>query len=74
MGESRHRDEEVDPTDFTRRLVLMKAEAGRLKLWRTMHALDEATFQLGYEVQDRIGDDRSRVLSDRARARRECEP
>ena len=52
----------------------MKAEAGRLKLWRTMHALDEATFQLGYEVQDRIGDDRSRVLSDRARARRECEP
>ena len=38
--------------DFTTRLVLMKAEAGRLGLLRTMHNLDLATNITGYEQAD----------------------
>ena len=35
--------------DFTSRLVLIKAEAGRLGLLKTMHALDGATNATGWE-------------------------
>lgn len=36
--------------DFARRLTLMKHEAGLLELWRTMHALDDATVTVGWEI------------------------
>jgi hypothetical protein len=38
--------------DFILRLVVAKDEAGRLGLWKTMHALDEVTRTVGYEVAD----------------------
>ena len=38
--------------DFTERLVSMKDEAARLGLWRTMHAMDHATRETGYEQAD----------------------
>lgn len=38
--------------DFTERLVRMKDEAGRLGLYRTMHAMDGATRETGYEQAD----------------------
>mgnify|MGYP001577331461 CR=1 FL=1 len=39
---------------FTAALVAMKDQAGRLGLWRTMHAIDEATRAIGYETADVI--------------------
>jgi hypothetical protein len=38
--------------DFTSRLVILKAEAGRLGLLKTMHALDGATNATGWEQAD----------------------
>ena len=38
--------------DFITDLVLLKARAGRLGLWKTMHALEEATQFVGWEVAD----------------------
>jgi hypothetical protein len=38
--------------DFTERLVGMKDEAGRLGLYRTMHAMDASTRETGYEQAD----------------------
>ena len=38
--------------NFITRLVNMKDEAGRLGLYRTMHALDNATREVGYEMVD----------------------
>lgn len=40
--------------DFTSRLVSLKAEAGRLGLYRTMHEMDHATHMTGYEQADII--------------------
>jgi hypothetical protein len=34
---------------FVAELVALKNEAGRLGLWKTMHALDEATTAVGWE-------------------------
>lgn len=67
MGKASDSDAKVAKAnrDFVNRLVEMKAEAGRLKLWRTMHALDEATFQVGYELQTRQGGEAAR-LAERA--------
>ena len=46
---------DMDKTrDFIRRLVSMKDEAGRLGLFKTMHAMDEATRAVGYEFADKI--------------------
>lgn len=36
--------------DFIEQLVRMKHRAGELELWRTMHALDDATTAVGYEA------------------------
>lgn len=36
--------------DFINRLVAIKEEAGRLGFYRTMHALDGALQQIGWEV------------------------
>lgn len=33
-------------------LILAKAEAGRVGLWKTMHALNTATDAIGWEVAD----------------------
>jgi hypothetical protein len=38
--------------DFTTRLVLMKAEAGRLGLLKTMHSMDRATNTTDWEQAD----------------------
>jgi len=38
--------------DFIVRLVNMKHEAGTLGLFRTLHALDHATREVGYEMED----------------------
>ena len=38
--------------DFTSRLVLIKAEAGRLGLLKTMRSLDGATNTTGWEQAD----------------------
>jgi len=35
-----------------RALIHLKSEAGRLELFKTMHALDGATKALGYEVAE----------------------
>lgn len=43
--------------EFASRLVLVKVEAGRLGLWRTMHALDKGTQAVGWEIA-RIEDGR----------------
>lgn len=40
--------------DFARRLGLMKEEAGRLRLWRTMHALEAPLKEIGWEIADII--------------------
>ena len=43
--------------DYASRLALMKDEAGRLGLFHTMHAFDEANGPLqrvGWEIQERI--------------------
>lgn len=37
---------------FAADLVLVKDRAGRLGLWRTMHALDAATKEVGWEIAD----------------------
>lgn len=44
----------VDAHDFVRRLVEMKAEAGRIGLFRTMQKLDAATQEVGYELAEHI--------------------
>jgi hypothetical protein len=36
--------------DFIHRLVAIKEEAGRLGFYRTMHALDGAVQEIGWEV------------------------
>ena len=40
---------EVKRNDLTTRLVLLKIEAGRLRLYKTMRAIDEATKVIGWE-------------------------
>lgn len=37
---------------FASRLAGMKAEAGALGLYRTLHALDNATSTVGWEITD----------------------
>ena len=37
---------------FSANLAAMKHEAGRLGLWSTMRALDEATRRVGWEIAD----------------------
>lgn len=37
---------------FSANLAAMKHEAGRLGLWRTMRALEEATMRVGWEIAD----------------------
>lgn len=39
---------------FIARLVEIKAEAGRLQMWRTLHALDAATHAVGFEYADQL--------------------
>lgn len=50
--------------DFIRRLNALKTEAGKLGFYRTMHALDEATQQIGWEVASHR-DPSQRKLGDR---------
>lgn len=38
--------------DFPIKLNALKAEAGRLGLWRTHHAIDAATTAVGWELAD----------------------
>ena len=38
--------------EFTTALVRMKDRSGRLGLWKTMHAIDEATKVAGWEIAD----------------------
>jgi hypothetical protein len=45
-------------------LVQSKAEAGRLGLYRTMHALDSATQEIGWEIASRR-DPEQRRLADK---------
>src|SRR5687768_2734487 len=40
----------VERRQFITELVLAKDRAGRLGLWKTMHALDEATNAAGWEL------------------------
>lgn len=40
--------------DFILRLIHMKAEAGTLELWETMHALDAATEKVGWEIAKKL--------------------
>jgi hypothetical protein len=49
-----------------RALVYWKSELGRVELFKTMHALDEATKALGYEVAEA----RERFENSGRRARR----
>lgn len=37
---------------FAAELVKLKDKAGRLGLWKTMHALDTATREVGYEAAE----------------------
>lgn len=39
---------------FACQLAAMKAEAGRLGLWRTMHAMDAALLEVGFEIGDSL--------------------
>lgn len=43
---------------FIAELVQMKDRAGRLGLWKTMHALDEATKAVGYEYAEILEKDK----------------
>jgi hypothetical protein len=54
-------------------LVQAKAEAGRLQLWQTMHALDNATQHIGWEIASRR-DDEQRRLGDKYMKMRETNP
>ena len=40
--------------DFINRLVTIKADAGRLGLYRTMQAIDTATLEVGFEVGSKL--------------------
>lgn len=40
--------------DLATEMNLMKVELGRLGLFRTMHAMDEATRALGWELAERL--------------------
>lgn len=46
--------EELEATrrNFVAQLVAMKHEAGRLSMWRTAQALDQATNTAGFELAD----------------------
>jgi len=45
--------------DFARELTTIKDRAARLGLWRTMHALDRAIQEIGWEIaNDPKGRDR----------------
>lgn len=56
--------------DFIRRLNALKTEAGQLGFYRTMHALDAATQQIGWEVASHR-DPAQRKLGDKYIAMRE---
>lgn len=49
---------------FANTLVRAKTEAGELGLYRTMHALDEATQQVGWELAS-LRDPEQRRLADK---------
>jgi hypothetical protein len=54
-------------------LVQAKAEAGRLELWQTMHALDDATQHIGWEIASRR-DPEQRRLGDKYMKMKETNP
>lgn len=62
--------EQAAPHRLIETLVKAKAEAGRLGLYRTMHALDEATQQIGWEVAS-LRDPEQRRLADQYMRMRE---
>lgn len=41
-----------DRDQFIVDLLLLRDRAGRLELWRTMHELDKAVKEVGYECAD----------------------
>lgn len=56
--------------DFIQRLVAIKEEAGRLGFYRTMHAMDAAVQEIGWEVASRR-DPAQRKLADKYKKIRE---
>lgn len=46
------RDLEARRASLVADLTTLKAEAGALGLWRTLHALDQATNTAGWELAD----------------------
>lgn len=42
----------MTPEELAATLVQCKAEAGRLHLWRTLHAIDGATTVIGWEIAE----------------------
>lgn len=49
--------------DLPLKVVQLKAEAGRLGMFRTMHALEAATHAVGYELADIVSADDSAALN-----------
>jgi len=43
-----------DLKDFAAEIVMLKAKAGQIGLWRTMHSLEEGVTEVGYEIADII--------------------
>jgi phage gp36-like protein len=53
--------DDISETDIRKRsaalilaILSAKSEAGQLGLWKTMHALDDASSAIGWEVADRV--------------------
>lgn len=44
----------IKVTDFQVRLAMLKAEAGQLGLYKTMHKLDAALKEVGFELADKV--------------------
>lgn len=40
--------------DFINRLVMIKHEAGKLELWKTMHSLEEPQRVVGWEFAEKL--------------------
>lgn len=40
--------------ELANQLVTIKAALGRLGLFKTMHALDEATKAIGFEIEEKV--------------------
>ena len=45
---------QAEASDFANRLAMMKAEAFRIGLFKTGHAMDAAVRAVGYEIADNL--------------------